>query len=411
LADTIDTGSSTHTVSGADLSTDSGAPFLGVGAFNSSLVTRDGLVTSRSTNNRLAAELKGKLSATSGATASVLEAESGLGAGTGGTEGTFETLGVLSSTEGLDAGDSSVTAGTGVVTIVTDGGVDELTVVRSGISSASTTTTTNVGAGSSRGRAEFTELGRRAGTSKETATLSFSEVEFISVVVVGNVPTGRFEESKGELGSLHLVDKTGSHDFEGELSSFEVRSSGTGTTTVFHVSTLKSRASEEASKSGGKRRGVDDYGSSTIKSSRSDVTGESLTTASQPLAVQTLGETESVDNLMHDTDHVLFVEEDIRSGSHVVSRDGSLTNKGSLGTRSQRAGNGTGNVVTGRVNGKEVDVISSNTGSKDGRSRDGADSAGGDLEVTRNGVLDLEGTLEVVHDGTHNLGEVVSVGS
>jgi len=72
----------------------------------------------------------------SGTTAGTLEAESGLGSATGGTEGTFETLGVGSSTERLDAGDSSVTGSTGVFTIVTDGGVDELTVVRSSVTGA-----------------------------------------------------------------------------------------------------------------------------------------------------------------------------------------------------------------------------------------------------------------------------------
>jgi len=240
--------------------------------------------------------------------------------------------------------------------------------------------------------------------------LSLSEVELVSVVVVGDVPTSRFEESKGELRDLHLVDEAGSHDFEGELSSFEVRTSSTRTTSVFHVSTLKSRASEEASKSGGKRRSVDDDSGVTIESSRGDVTGKSSAAASKPFAVQALGETESVDDLMHDTDHVLFVEEDIGGGTHVVSGDGGLTNKGSLGAGGQRAGTSTGDEIAGRTDVEDLDVISSNTVSKDGRSRDTTDGTGGDLKVTGDGVLDLEGSLEVVHDGSHHLGEIVSVG-
>jgi len=136
LAESVDTGSSSHTVTGADLLTDSGAESQRVRAGNGTLVTRDRLLTSRGTNNRLATELEGKLGLASGTTAGTLETESGLRSATAGTEGTFETLRVGSSTERLDTGDSSVTSSTGVFTIVTDGGVDELTVVRSSVTGA-----------------------------------------------------------------------------------------------------------------------------------------------------------------------------------------------------------------------------------------------------------------------------------
>jgi len=105
-----------------------------------------------------------------------------------------------------------------------------------------------------------------------------------------------------------LGDKTGSHTFISELSSFEVRSSSTRRTGVFHVSTLKSRATEMLSKSTGKRFSIDDLSGSTTESSRGNVTSEGLTTGSKPLAVQTVTETESVNDLMHDADHVLFVQ-------------------------------------------------------------------------------------------------------
>jgi len=106
---------------------------------------------------------------------------------------------------------------------------------------------------------------------------------------------------------LHLGDKAGSHNFESELSSFEVRTSSTRGTTVLHISTLKSRATEVLSKSASKGFNIDNNSSSTIKSSGLDMTSEGATAAGEPFAVQTLGETESVDNLVHDADHLLFM--------------------------------------------------------------------------------------------------------
>jgi len=61
------------------------------------------------------------------------------------------------------------------------------------------------------------------------------------------------------------------------------------------------------SKSASKGFSIDDNGSSTIKSSGSNVAGEGLTAASEPSGEQTLGESESVDDLVHDADDVLFV--------------------------------------------------------------------------------------------------------
>jgi len=131
-----------------------------------------------------------------------------------------------------------------------------------------------------------------------------------------------------------LGDKTGSHTFISELSSFEVGTSGTRRTTVFHVSTLESGTSEVLSESAGKGFSVDDNGSSTTEAGRGNVAGEGLTAASEPLVEQTLGETESVDDLMHHADHVLFVNQDISSSLNVIATDGGSTDKGSLGSRS-----------------------------------------------------------------------------
>jgi len=88
------------------------------------------------------------------------------------------------------------------------------------------------------------------------------------------------------------------------------------------------------SKSASKRLSIDDSGSSTIESGTGDMTSESLTAAGEPVSVQALAETESVNNFMHNADHLSFVVKDISTGSDVFGTDDNLTNDGSLGTRS-----------------------------------------------------------------------------
>jgi len=228
-------------------------------------------------------------------------------------------------------------------------------------------------------------------------------VERISVAVVRNVPTSRFKESEGEFRELHLDDKTGSHTFEGELSSFEVRSSGTGRSSVLHISTLESRTAEVSSKSAGKRFSIDDSSGHAIKSSRSDVTGESLTTAGQPLSVKTLAETKSMDNFVHDADHLLFMQKDVSGGLDVGSTDDSLADKGSLGASGGVTVGGTSNVVTGSIGFYKENPISVDTALEYGRSGTTADGTGGNLHGSSNGVLDPEGTRNVVQNGRNEV--------
>jgi len=137
--------------------------------------------------------------------------------------------------------------------------------------------------------------------------LSLTPEERISIAVVSNIPTSGFEESKGEFGNLHLDNETGGHSFIGELSSFEVRSSSTRRSGVFHVGTLERRAAEMLSKSASKGFSIDDASFDTTESSASDVTSELPTTACEPVRVQTLAETKSMDDLVHDADHLLFM--------------------------------------------------------------------------------------------------------
>jgi len=86
------------------------------------------------------------------------------------------------------------------------------------------------------------------------------------------------------------------------------------------------------SKSTSEGLSIDNASRDTAKRSRSNVTGEGLTTASEPAAIQALTETKSVNNFVHNADHLSFVVHRFSSGSHEFSTDDSLTNDGSLGT-------------------------------------------------------------------------------
>jgi len=115
--------------------------------------------------------------------------------------------------------------------------------------------------------------------------LSLTPIERISITVVGDVPTSRFEESEGEFGNLHLVDETGGHSFEGELSSFEVRSSSTRRSRILHISSLETRATIMLSKSASEGFSINDRSRDTAKSSLGKVARELLTTAIEPVVI------------------------------------------------------------------------------------------------------------------------------
>jgi len=151
-------------------------------------------------------------------------------------------------------------------------------------------------------------------------------------IVVRNKPTSRLKDSKREFGNLHLGDQTGGHSFVSELSSFEVRSSSSRRSGILHVSSLKSRATEMLSKSASERFSIEDASSDTVKRSSGNVTSEDLTAAREPMRIQTLTETKSVNDLVHNADHLSFVIKRFSSGSEVSGTDDSLTNDRSLGT-------------------------------------------------------------------------------
>jgi hypothetical protein len=209
----------------------------------------------------------------------------------------------------LERGESGVVGGLGVVTIVVDAGVNELAAIRSDISGAETTTSSLNSASSGRTSTEFREVrvGSRAGLGEESASLSLTEPVAISGIVVSGVPTRTFEHGKGELTVRLLIDQTRSHGFEGEESSFEMGTGGGGTSTVFKVSTLQSRASEEASDSAGKGSNVDNLGGLSTNGTRLDVASEFLTAGAQEVLVETGGETENVGSFVQDHVDILFV--------------------------------------------------------------------------------------------------------
>jgi len=338
-ADTIVATTFTHTSSRTDLLTSSFAVFNGIRAVNNTSITRNRDTTFPRADNRLTTYIKSKLSGGSRTRARVLEAERSLRSSTLRIEGTSETLTTSASSVGLETGKSSIRISIRIVAVVINVGVNPFAVVRSSISGTASTTHTSSNTRSSRAGAEFTRIaGRGARPCEEIAAISLSPAVLISIAVVSNIPTSGFEESKSEFRRLHLINQTRGHDFVSELSSFEMATSSTRRTSIFHISTLERGAAEVASKLGGKRLSINDLGSITIESSRSDMTSESLTVAVEPVAEQTVTETKSVDDFMHNADHVSFVKHDIRSGIHVSTTDGSVSEKRSLGTRSQRAG-------------------------------------------------------------------------
>jgi hypothetical protein len=157
------------------------------------------------------------------------------------------------------------------------------------------------------------------------------------------------------------------------------------------------------SKLGGKRFSIDNSSTDTIKSSRSNMTSEGLTTASEPVRVQSITETESMDYFVHNADHLSFMSQDISSGGKVSSTDGSLTNNGSTRARSSGASGGTGNIRTRSISLNYIDPISVDTRLKDRRSGDTADAAGTDLHASSSRILALEGSREVVHNRRNKL--------
>jgi hypothetical protein len=86
------------------------------------------------------------------------------------------------------------------------------------------------------------------------------------------------------------------------------------------------------SKSASEGLSIDDASSDTIKRSSSNVTGEGLTAAREPVSIQTLTETKSVNDFVHNADHLSFVVKRFSSGSEISGTDDSLTNDRSLGT-------------------------------------------------------------------------------
>jgi len=140
------------------------------------------------------------------------------------------------------------------------------------------------------------------------------------------------------------------------------------------------------------------------------VTGESLTAGSDPLGEETLGHTETMDDLVHHADHVLLVQQNIGSGLDVVSGNSDSGEEGSLGTRGQRASVSGSNVITGSIGDDDQGEVSVDTRLEDRGSRHTAGTAGTGLEETRDRVLGLESSREVVEDRREELGNVGSAG-
>jgi len=106
-----------------------------------------------------------------------------------------------------------------------------------------------------------------------------------------------------------------------------------------------------------------------------------------------------MDDFVHNTDHLLFVGQDIGSRSDILGTQDDLTNNRSSSTRSFRASSSTGNIVAGVVSFDHEDPIGIDTILEDRGSSSTTDGAGRDLQLSSSGVLALKRSREVVHDG------------
>jgi len=155
----IDTRTSTHATSGASFSTNSFTESKRIRALDISLVARNGHRTFSSAGQSLASDDNLEFGVSAGANTVVLEAERGLGGTAAGGQSTFEALAVGSSTERLKTGKSGIILGVGVVAIVVDVGVNELAAIRSDITGAGTTSSSDSSASSGGTSAEIREKG------------------------------------------------------------------------------------------------------------------------------------------------------------------------------------------------------------------------------------------------------------
>jgi len=188
--------------------------------------------------------------------------------------------------------------------------------------------------------------------------------------------------------------------------------SSTRATSVFHVSTSKTRATEVVSKSRGKRFSINNSVSVGTDLLSQDMTLKSPTIAVEPVRVLTIGPTEGVKDFMHHTQDLLFVKNRVRSSLHVGSTDGSLGHERSLGSTSSGAGTSTGDIAACSLSTNEQNIISIDTRSQSRRSGRTTDTAGRGLKLSRDRVLDLESLLvEVKNRGNEVILNIVSEGA
>jgi len=157
-ANTIEASTSSHATTRAGFLTNSAAVFNRVGAVNSTSIARNADVTLLAANNGFSANAEGQLGIATASTAGILEAESGLRAGTLGVKGSLEAFRSGRSSKGLDTGESSIGISINIVAIIALRRVNPLAVIGSSISRARTTTSSSLSALSSGTRAEFAVL-------------------------------------------------------------------------------------------------------------------------------------------------------------------------------------------------------------------------------------------------------------
>lgn len=421
LALALDTVTSSHTSSGAELFISIATETNGIGAVHLTTEALNRDSTSLGAGSNSLADNDVKSSTSTSSVAFIGKAVSGVLVGlvTLGNEITHEASTFGSGAEDLEFRKKfSDVSGDGVSTIVSELILRNATSISETISLTDSNTLMSKSARS--GTILVTEFREFRDTlvvgalsEEEVTALTLTSMEGFLSGVINDVPTGTVQESKSEFRKLSSRDIRSSHHFVKENSSFEVSTQTTATTFIFKRSTGDLITTVMLSKLGGKGFNVNELDSVALDY---DILGM-LAVRKKEVFIESGTETEDVGKFVEGSVEVFSMDErvtfiDLDVGK--VEVDGG--DEGSAGSTVEDTGSSSGNVTfTGSIrnSGKDDEISVFNTLSDIGS---GDATITSSSEVTKIGrsdlilsrVLELQGSLEVVNNSRHkSLGDVV----
>jgi len=268
--------------------------------------------------------------------------------GLGGSQVSRETFATKSSTVNLFGGIGRVVNTSGIFAIEFVLSSDNSSDFNERVRNAVTTTITDFSTSYTISSAIF--IGELSGVdlvSKESTSLSFSEVIRFSIVVVRNVPASTFKETESDFRDLGSDDTTSGHDFPLEESSFDM-----GTTIIFHKETRNSGAAIESLESLGERRKVKNSSGDAAEGDSLDMVGQSVTALINKVLVKRAIHAESMDKFMSQNVDIQIMLQ--RSGDDISSSNGisintNVDNNWSLDTRRNGTKSGSSHPATSSI--------------------------------------------------------------